>query len=65
MKQIHPKRGKKNASLNAITLGLVIAGLSVHFTLSRLWNAGTIIAIIMLTIIFSFYVWLWRSFYKK
>jgi membrane protein YdbS with pleckstrin-like domain len=60
----NPKRGKRGVGTNIVLLGAVIAGLSVHFSLNALWNAGTVIIIVMLSLVFAFYVWLWRYLFK-
>jgi fatty acid desaturase len=58
------RRGHKNVVINAVTIILVIIGLSVHFTLNSLWNGGTVTVIVLLSFVAAFYVWLWLFYLR-
>ncbi|MCL2037330.1 MAG: hypothetical protein FWG83_08120 [Oscillospiraceae bacterium] len=56
-------RQKKSAQWqNFFILAALIAGLSAYFTIESLWNVGTVVVILLLGLMATFYFWLWRSF---
>ncbi|MCL2633967.1 MAG: hypothetical protein FWD34_05565 [Oscillospiraceae bacterium] len=57
-------RGSFSIKTNFFLITAIIVGLSAYFTVNSLWSAGTIVVIILLTIVASFYFWLWRVYFK-
>jgi len=57
------KKGGKNAAANFIVPTLTILGLSVYFTVKSMWNAGTVVIILLLSLIAGFYFWLWKKYF--
>ena len=64
MRKPSPNRGKAGAVTNFFLLSASIVGLSVYFTVNKMWNIGTIAVIVFLVPVAAFYFWLWRFNFK-
>jgi hypothetical protein len=50
---------------NGVILLVTTVVLGVYFSVSSLWNMGTIVIIIILLLLSSFYFWLYYKFFKN
>jgi multidrug efflux pump subunit AcrB len=50
---------------NAALIGIAIVFLAVYFSLNSLWNAGTIVVIVLLALLCGFYIWLYYNYFHK
>ncbi|MCL2071535.1 MAG: hypothetical protein FWH07_04780 [Oscillospiraceae bacterium] len=58
------RQNGKSVVFNFFTMAAITAGLSAYFTVQSLWNVGTIVVVILLSLVAGFYFWLWRVYFK-